>query len=456
VFIENLFFFKQVLMKKFIWAFLILMVFYHVIVTVLGYGIFWWDSQIYISLARDVLWLIFVIISAIVYRKKVLEYLKKWKKVWLWLVFLIVFSLWISFLNGQSLTNMMIGIKYGFFYLIVFLTASFVWYCGIKKINMKEISWFQYLLIWIVVIGFLWQILKIIRPEMFMNIWYGKFDDFYFGANPPIYYLTGFEWTTRWQWIFAGPNNYGYFLIAFLPLVLLWWNTGIKKLKNIFKNPISNINFLYLGLWILAILMTLSRSAILGMALIFVLLAKDWIKKNKKAAMIIWIILVLGIAGLSVLKWSSTVWHIQAKFAYIWEIVNNPLWHGLGTSGPAVHHEGTMLPENYFMQVMLDIGTLWFIFWAVVIFQILLVFKNIENKFKSEKIDQDQELVFLQWRRLYMWRSILLVIWLFLHVFEDSMLNYIFFVVFWLTSGYLSQLYDVKKSLNIKSLFSKK
>gem|GEM_PF-3836360 len=76
-------------------------------------------------------------------------------------------------------------------------------------------------------------------------------------------------------------------MIAFLPLVLLWWNTGIKKLKNIFKNPISNINFLYLGLWILAILMTLSRSAILGMALIFVLLAKDWIKKNKKAAMII-------------------------------------------------------------------------------------------------------------------------------------------------------------------------
>ncbi|HRX63891.1 MAG TPA: hypothetical protein P5060_02180 [Candidatus Absconditabacterales bacterium] len=443
-------------MKKFIGAFLILMVFYHVIVTVLGYGIFGGDSQIYISLARDVLWLIFVIISAIVYRKKVLEYLKKWKKVWLWLVFLIVFSLGISFLNGQSLTNMMIGIKYGFFYLIVFLTASFVGYCGIKKINMKEISWFQYLLIGIVVIGFLWQILKIIRPEMFMNIGYGKFDDFYFGANPPIYYLTGFEGTTRWQGIFAGPNNYGYFLIAFLPLVLLWWNTGIKKLKNIFKNPISNINFLYLGLWILAILMTLSRSAILGMALIFVLLAKDWIKKNKKAAMIIGIILVLGIAGLSVLKGSSTVGHIQAKFAYIGEIVNNPLGHGLGTSGPAVHHEGTMLPENYFMQVMLDIGTLGFIFWAVVIFQILLVFKNIENKFKSEKIDQDQELVFLQWRRLYMGRSILLVIGLFLHVFEDSMLNYIFFVVFGLTSGYLSQLYDVKKSLNIKSLFSKK
>jgi len=442
-------------MQKFLWGFLWLIAIYHIIVTVLWYGIIWWESQAIISIARDMLWLIFVLVIFFWNFKKVKDYLKKWKNVRIRFVVLILFSLWISFLAWQSISNIMIWIKYDFFYLLIFLTASFVWFVWFKKLNKKQINWFQYFLMWILIFGFLWQIMKIIKPEIFMNIWYWKFDDFYFGANPPIYYLTGFEWTTRWQWLFSWPNNYGYFLIAFLPVILLWrWN-WLKKIKYIIKNPFKNLNILFVILRILAIALTLSRAAIIATILIFILLAKDWIKKNKKVSMWILIILILLIAWLSMLKYESTIWHVKAKLWYVWEIIDNPLWHWLGSSWPAIHHEWTMLPENYFMQVMLDIGTVWFIIWAIVIFQILLIFKNIKLEFDKWNRSAEEEMALLHWQKLYMWRSLLLFIGLFLHVFEDSMVNYIFFIVFGLMSGYLSTLYK-KNTIDFKELFLKK
>lgn len=356
----------------------------------------------------------------------------------------------------------MIWIKYGFFYLFIFLSASFVWYVGIKKIKTQDISWLQYFFMWIMVSGFLWQIMKIARPEIFMNIWYWKFDNFYFGSNPPIYYLTGFEWTTRWQWLFSGPNNYGYFLVAFLPLITLWRSNGVKsirwfleKIKNAFLMPTQGSSILLVLLWIIAIAMTLSRAAIIGAVLIFILLGKNWIRKNKKTSIALFGVIILAIVWLSIIKSESTIWHIQAKLWYIWEIIDNPLWYGLWSSGPAIHHEWTMLPENYFMQIMLDIGTVGFIIWTIVVFQILLIFKNINLNIKNKKINTSDQTTLLQWKRLYMWRSILLAIWLFLHVFEDSMVNYLFFVIFGILSGYISKLYTNNK-LKFKDLFIKK
>lgn len=390
------------------------------------------------------------------------KYLLKWGKVWIRFIILITFAIWVSILNWQSISNIMIWIKYGFFYLFIFLSASFVWYVGIKKIKTQDISWFQYFLMWIVVAGFLWQIMKIARPEIFMNIWYWKFDNFYFGSNPPIYYLTGFEWTTRWQWLFSGPNNYGYFLVAFLPLITLWRSNGVKsirwfleKIKNAFLMPTQGSSILLVLLWIIAIAMTLSRAAIIGAVLIFILLGKNWIRKNKKTSIALFGVIILAIVWLSIIKSESTIWHIQAKLWYIWEIIDNPLWYGLWSSGPAIHHEWTMLPENYFMQIMLDIGTVGFIIWTIVVFQILLIFKNINLNIKNKKINTSDQTTLLQWKRLYMWRSILLAIWLFLHVFEDSMVNYLFFVIFGILSGYISKLYTNNK-LKFKDLFIKK
>ena len=448
--------FQPSLMQKFIKYFfknfLILMAAYHIIITVLWYGMIWWNSQTYISFFRDALWILFVWIVSISFSEKIGEYLKKWKKVWIWFIILIWFGVLISFLKWTSISNMMIWIKYWFWYLLIFLTASFVWFVWIKNFGKKELSWIQYFLMFTMLAGFLWQIMKIVLPDFFMNLWYGKLDDYYYWANPPIYYLTWYEGTMRRQWIFAGPNNYWYFLVAFLPLILLLWGNGFLWLKDFIKNPRKNLNFLLVVLWLLAIWLTLSRAAILWTVLIFILLWKNWIKKHKKLSIWIFAVIIAGIVWLSFLKSESTLWHINAKFAYVWDIVDHPLWYGLGSSGPAVHHEWTMLPENYFMQIMLDIGTVWFIFWTICIFMLLVIFRNIENHFENRNLDEHEEAIYLQWKRLYLWWVALLVIWLFLHVFEDSMINYIFFGLFGLISGYLSKFYDQKKSVCVKNL----
>lgn len=441
--------FMQKFVKYFFKNFLVLIASYHIIVTILWYGIIWGDSQTYISFVKDALWLLFVGIVLVAKSEKVKDYLKKWKHARIWFTILIAFGLLVSFLKWTSISNMMIGIKYWFRYLIIFLTASFVWYTCIKNFTEKDISRIQYLLMFIVLFGFLWQILKIFMPDFFMWLWYGKLDDFYYGSNPPIYYLTWYEGTMRWQWMFAGPNNYGYFLIAFLPLIMLFCGGALKDLKDFLKSPRKNINFLLTILWIFAIILTLSRSALLGMIFVIAMLSKNWIKKHKKLSLWILLVAIAGIVGLSFLKSESTLGHINAKFAYVWEIINHPLWHGLWSSGPAIHHEWTMLPENYFMQIMLDIWTVWFIIWAVCIMYILLIIKNIEKHFENWDFDAEQEAAFLAWKRLTLGWSALLIMWLFLHVFEDSMVNYLFFGLYWLLTWYLSQFSKESKNQKI-------
>ena len=41
------------------------------------------------------------------------------------------------------------------------------------------------------------------KADFFASFGYGPLDDFHFGAKPPIYYLTGFQGTLRWQGLFA-------------------------------------------------------------------------------------------------------------------------------------------------------------------------------------------------------------------------------------------------------------
>lgn len=448
--------FSTSLMKRFVQVFFVIIALYHIIITILGYWIFWEGSQSIISISRDALRIWFFLFMFFTNTKQIKEYLLKRKKVRIRFIVLIVFSIWVSFLNGKFLKDIMVGLKYGLYYLLIFLTASFIWFSGIKNFKLKDMHWYQWFLLWIVFFWFLRQSIKMARPEVFMNLWYWGFDDFYFWTNPPLYYLTWYEWTTRWQWIFSGPNNYAYFLIAFFPLVLLRRGNWLKKIKNLFQNPIWNLDLLYVLLRILAIIMTLSRSAIIWIALIIALLAKNWIKKNKKITIGILGIFILWIIGLSFLKKNSTINHINAKFSYIKEVVDKPFWHWLGSSGPAIHHNGNMLPENYFMQLMLDIWTVWFIIWCVVILQILLIFKWIKNikpndREKTKSWEINNELIYLHRNRLYLWRSVLLVIWLFLHVFEDSMVNYLFFVSFWILSWYLSK-FIKKEKTNFKNL----
>lgn len=430
-------------MLNFLRFFFVLIILYHVLVTIVWYWILWGQYPELPSLMRDWLRIIFFVLMFIVYHKNWKNYFVKWKLPRIAFIIMMAWWIAISLGVGKSMTDILIGIKYWFFYIFIFLSASFLGFVrnGIGNLELgicKVLKVIGYWLVGIVIAWFIWQGTKLIWPDFFMQIWYWPLNDFFFGKNPPIYYLTWFEWTLRWQGLFSGPNNYGYFLVAFLPIILFLFGGEMKKWKKLFGLKIKEIlNLIFVILWIFAILFTLSRTAILWSALVIVLLNLERIKKNKIKTWIISLIWIVWILALSILKDTSTLNHIVAKFWSLDRVIQRPMWMWLGTAWPAIHHNGSILPENYFIQVMIDVGTIWFILRAWIWYAVIWVEKKI-NKFWISKKDDKDIIVYVIWKYLNIGWLCFLVMWLFLHVFEDSMVNYLFFISYGLVTGYLT------------------
>lgn len=431
-------------MVRFLKPFFIFIVLYHLFVTIVEYGIFWWTYPQAPALGRDAIWLLFFAIIAISNFKTIQTYLGHWKRPRITFIILLLFWTSMSLLKGKWIFDIFIGIKYGLFYIFIFLSATYIGRTWSKKNINKFLKFLKYLLITTLLVGFLRQWIKFIWPEIFLKIGYGPLNDFTFWEKPPIYYLTGYQGTSRRQWLFSWPNNYGYFLIAFLPAIFYFLKQKFVHIKKFtLNNKKTIINTAIIGLRLLAILLTLSRTAFIGGMVALAVMNVQRIRKHKKIAIGIWIALLAGLIWLSIVKWASTIWHIKAKFGSIKYVIDKPSWYGLGTSGPAVHHNGTILPENYYIQLMLDIGTIGFIIRAMLIWQITRIGKKIQENIQKTQQTQDDEIIYLIRKWLTIWRVCLLIMWLFLHSFEDSMINYLFFISRGILSGYLSK--SIKK-----------
>ena len=411
--------------------FWILNVFYQVISTFFVYWIHLCESS-YPALFREWIWLLFLFVVLILWFKNFKPYWKHWKKTWIAFIVLIIFSVVLSRLKDVSWSNMFIGIKYWFWWMFILISASFFWYVISEKWQKsKLIQILPRTLVVIVFLWFLWQWAKILWPDFFYSIGYWWLNDYTQWENPPIYYLTWFEWSLRRQGFFSWPNNYWYFLVAFLPFV---WRFFTNKIKEKEDTVLSILALIVRMAWMVA---TLSRAVLIWMVVVFVALYRSKLKSKKRWLLRWGIWLLVALAVLSVLKRESTVGHITSKLSTIPEVISEPLWHGLGSSWPAVHYEWKYLPENYFLQIMLDIGTVWFLVRTFMLMCLLLVqYKVIwlsKWKLTSEEEYQLQVLYKLQ-----IWFFALFIMWLFLHVFEDSMVNYLFFTIYGIVLGSLS------------------
>ncbi len=377
------------------------------------------------------------------------------------LIIIIIFGTIISLTKGKWRYDIFVGIKYGLLYLFIFLSSTFIGYLwnssplikgdaegrGIWSKIMNFINFLKYFLIITMTFGFLRQGAKFLWPDIFLHLGYWPLNDFKFWVKPPIYYLTWYKGTPRRQWIFSWPNNYGYFLIAFLPFILTLCKqkfTTIKDVVKANKHTIVNIGIILLRL--LAILLTLSRTAYIWWIIWLALVNIQRIKKHKKFSRGIAAAILAGLVGVSILKWASTLGHITAKFGSIQYVINQPSGYGLWTSWPAVLHNGTILPENYYLQLMLDIWTIGFLLRAIMILQITRIAKRIQKTWKN--IDIEEKNIYFLRKSLYIGRIALLIMGMFLHVFEDSMVNYIFFISRGILMWYLSTFIDKKLTKN--------
>lgn len=418
-------------------GFLLLFLLYHVLVTILWFGVFHGSFPQAPALARDGLWMLLVVWYFFASLSSFASYRKQRKKLRYVFFALLGVSVFFSYIQNKTIYDMFIGFKYGFHYLFLFLSATFLGHLLVKSDTKKHtierdekvskfLRFFVWTLVIVVAVWFLWQWAKLLFPGFFLWLGYGPLNDFFFGANPPIYYLTWFWGTLRWQWIFAGPNNYGYFLVAFLPLIIHYFTFSLSSWKDIFAKKQNLISLVVYLLRCSAIILTLSRSALLGtIVVLFFMNIQRW-KRHWKIGLTMVGIVIIGILGLSILKSSSTLAHITAKFSSLHYVLEKPLGYGLGSSWPAIHHNGSILPENYFIQLLIDIGLIGFTIFAAWYW---ICWKKIRNLFQTE--------IFGSYiRALAIWRVALLVMGMFLHVFEDSMVNYSFFVLLGIISGY--------------------
>ena len=54
-----------------------------------------------------------------------------------------------------------------------------------------------------------------------------------FGSAPPLYYRTGPGGMMRLQGLFAGPNNYGFFLVGISALVVAYVSRRARDWKQL-------------------------------------------------------------------------------------------------------------------------------------------------------------------------------------------------------------------------------
>lgn len=398
-------------------AFYTIIILYHIISIVILHTR-WYENITTLSVLRD-LWRVAIVgVTAIRKYKSIVPFVRQRKYPLLLSSITIISAIALSLWQWAQRYNIFIGIKYGYMFLWILLSALFIG----RTLNLKQkeilTKSIPKILITTISLGILRQIAKYIWPDFFFHIGYGPIGDFIFGQEPPIYYRTWPWGEPRLQWLFAWPNNYGYFLAAFFPLILRTFQQQVSK----------NAKLLWTVAIIIAatsIILTLSRTAWIGTILWTILLHITRLKQHKKILRTIIVTAVVSILWLSILKWWSTQEHIIQKLSSIQYVIDKPLWYWLGSSWPAIHHEWNILPENYYIQIAVDTGTIWAILLLLTLITLIYTTKKYINESES--------------KALTIWFFILLIMGLFLHVFEDSMVNYMFFIVRGLYIWYKSQ-----------------
>lgn len=404
---------------------------YHIIVTYVSFWL-WVVPPFGIMLARDIFWLLLFLWFLITHISYIKKFILQWSNVILLMLFLLVVSLVTSVLIWADLSHIAVWIKYSLYYFVPFVTALFIgWVWGNTFVESDMKYWLYkiwQLFIAILLLWWIWQITKNIAPDIMTYIWYGPLWDYIYWNNPPLYYLTWPKWFQRWSGIFSWPNNYWYLLVAFFGL--FWY--GIRAYVTSFGLKIT-----LWSLFIVTLAATMSRWAILWVLVQVVLIAYVMYYAKRKMILLAVIAWMLAVGWLSLMKWQSTVAHIKAKFTSLQYVQQAPLWLWLWSSWPSVHSQWWYLPENYFVQLMMDLWLHGFILWWIIWIFVFVVIRRIY----LEKPSFRNILFFVS-----MWFVWLMIEGLFLHVLEDSMVNYLYFIVRGIVVWYVANQQKLFKS----------
>jgi hypothetical protein len=448
-------------MHHFLKQFLIIISLYFILHTAIVFGLFDGQYKEIVSSSKELIWLGFVGVMIIRNRKTAISYIKQSK----WQLFILglmaCIGLIVTYTQTASLQqfakNSIIWLKYGRYFMFIFWSAGLVGKIlsfqlpvtsyQLQDINSKEETgnWkletgnlanrikFIVRLSWFILLGGLViQGSKILFPDLWYMLGFGGLDIYRVGVAPPLYYLTKHDGVMRFSGLFSGPNNFAFWLIAFTPLLRQDARQTTHKAYSILKQC---------GIVLFGIL-NLGRVIIVGWLseLVPTLAKNGWIRNNRFIVRLgTWAIICL-FAFITYSKRESTTEHFALWLQALEKFFANPRGYGLGSSGPGVHRNGSLLPENYYLQLALDYGFLWPLcfawFWWLVFKSYKLQVTSYEPLATDTKLET-WSLKHEAWNCFVTGFIGMLIAWCFLHVFEDSMVNYLFFVSWWVTYGML-------------------
>jgi len=233
----------------------------------------------------------------------------------------------------------------------------------------------------------------------------------------------------RIQSTFSGPNQFGLWLLIPWSIGLITMLTCSKTLKtvlrfiNIHAGKEYCLSVFYMTLLSVSIILTFSRSAWLAALIIFIvamrqLQSRDEFRRSfiRLGGLVIELLLLLAfLSPGSLLRLSSSREHLVRPLAAIQTIVEHPFGFGLGTAGPASNRLGDacvyfeegadvswaydrpdlcvfagdvqvqpvdricrcpLLPENWYLQIGLEMGLIGLVIFAVIIIFVLYSLKR--------------------------------------------------------------------------------
>lgn len=338
--------------------------------------------------------------------------------------FYIIYWVWITLFNWLWLNSIAYGWRYDFMFLIVLLIYKH--WAEFLKVSVREI-----LRIFIISASaslLFWFLIKFRLKEEFL-VEFGFVDyasNWTFTWWIPIYHWLENSWIRRFQWILDWPNAMWYFLILYSGVFLY-----LQKKKNEF-HIIALMTFMF---WL--VLITYSRSALLwifsGVWLVILLNIKHIFKRYKKFMIyfslfsllfisIFWFMFQHQLKNI-ILRTSSTTGHFDRMEIWIERFKSNPMWSGLAESWPGYRNiypekqtlkdEQFYIPESWFIQVLTE---WWVIFILTFISILLVILKRLYFKSKS----------------LFIALFAIIVMNVFLHIFEATYLSTLTFLIVWL------------------------
>ena len=330
----------------------------------------------------------------------------------------------ITFSNWLWFNSLIYWWRYDFIFFYVFLLYKH--WKQFLQVNTKDILKLFLIsasssLLFSVLIKFrLWE-------QRLLLFWYVNYvSDWTYNWWIPTYHWLENSWIKRFQWIFDWPNQMAFFLILYTSIFL----TYLKK-----KFEYHIVLILVFIFWL--IILTYSRSALLWIwSWIWLLLLLDIknIYKKYKKQLISWLAIIFIISSSLLilysdkvqnifLRTSSTTGHFDRMEIWINRFLSEPMWAWLAESWPAYRSiypdkqtkvaEAYYIPESWFIQQLIE----WWYIYFILFLSILI---NISNRlFKNSKA-------------LFIWFIAILIMNVFLHIFEATYLSILLFIFIWL------------------------